>query len=334
MGSPERTAPHQTSARISFPGNRIDLAGLHGLLQCHRGQDVSHCLGQRALPRTWRTDHNDIMPSCSCDFQASLRTLLTDDFREIHRTRQSLIFIGCLTFLHFQVITRLFAGQYPQHIIQGINSIHLDGIILYSFKRRHPGQYTSRQSLLGRKFDNRQGAGNLPHPAIQSQLSHYQVFLKKRQIPLTGGGNDSQGNRHIISAALLVHVSRSQVDDDLLARYPEPHRLQRGHCPQKTFLHCSICKSNKMNPDARSYVNLYSYRYGIYPDTLCSMNVYQHIFTYFWLSANLSYADSNVVMKSVFSYKKQKFVTKFALLNLFYTCLKKSSSPSEAISSS
>ena len=86
-------------------------------------------------------------------------------------------------------------------------------------------QNASHQFLLSCKFDSRKGSRYLAYATVQSQLSHDHELFQQRKFSLAGGSNDSQGNRYIISAALLVHVGRRQVDDYLLSGNTETHRL-------------------------------------------------------------------------------------------------------------
>ena len=84
-------------------------------------------------------------------------------------------------------------------------------------------------------------------------------------------------NGDVVAAALLVHIGRGQVNDNLFARNMETPGLQGRHRPQETLLDGGIGQAYQVDPDSQLDIDLDSYGYGFDAHALGAMDVNQHI---------------------------------------------------------
>ena len=221
------------------------------------------------------------MASGRSDLQPALRGLLPDDLGEVH---DSAVRGACRTgsgrittaVPHQKVLAELFPGKYPQHVIQSLHSEYVNILILDSFHGGIQRQDASQQVLPERQLHCRKRSRHLPDASVQAQLPHDHILLQKRQFPLPGSCYDAKGNRHVISAALLVDIGRSQINDYLLAGDPESHGLKRRYGPEQTFLDGGVCQTYQMNSQTLTDVCLDDHGYGIDSDAFCAVDVYKH----------------------------------------------------------
>ena len=78
----ERSAPDY-DVYLLQPHYTVYLCNLHALLLCQRRQDPRYTLCGHCLPAARRTDHEEIVSSCHCQFRCSAYTFLASDLGKI-----------------------------------------------------------------------------------------------------------------------------------------------------------------------------------------------------------------------------------------------------------
>lgn len=67
-----------------FPSNRINLTHFDYFLIDHGWKNSSERFREHCLSRSWRSFHEDIVPTSGCDEESAFCILLTNNLREIH----------------------------------------------------------------------------------------------------------------------------------------------------------------------------------------------------------------------------------------------------------
>ncbi len=240
------------------------------------------------------------MAAGRCDFESALRPFLADDLRKIHNILPTRGGVPPVVPGQFPVqpgvpykqrTAILLFFQDPDHILKGLDPENGELAALSGFERGPERQNAAGKSVLPGQFREGQGAGHFPDRSVQAQFPHNQVPVEPRQIPLSGGRDDPQRDREVIAAAILVHIRRRQIDDDLLAGNMEPQRLERGDCAQKAFFDGDICQADQMNPDPRGDVHLDRHRDRFDADALRPMNVDKHVLEVFDVPFRFSFLN-------------------------------------------
>ena len=89
-----------------------------------------------------------------------------------------------LTVPYQQIITYLFSGKNPQHIIKAFHAEYINVFIFHGLECGFEGKYASQKFLLDGKFYRRKSPRHLTYAAVQSQFSHYHEFFQQRQFSL------------------------------------------------------------------------------------------------------------------------------------------------------
>ena len=220
------------------------------------------------------------MTSCCGYFQSAFGCVLAYYLGEVHYVRLWLggfIVLFCRGPVSDKQICAVFlSGKDAQDLFEVLDSVDFDVAVFDSLQGGVQRQNAAAELFPVGKLDYRQGPGDVTYATVQSELSHYHVLLQKWQLALLGGGNDAQGDRDVVAASFLVHVCRSEVDDDLFSRYAQAQRLQGGDGSQQTFLDGGVCKTDQMDAESGGDADLDKNRYSIDSDALGAMNVDEH----------------------------------------------------------
>ena len=170
------------------------------------------------------------MASGSGDLYASFGPFLTDDFRKVHDSETGSFSILSMGIFHLvpcqEVVAEFLASQYPQDIVEIVDSIDVNTFIFNCFHGGFPRKDAALEAVSAGQFSNGQRSRNLPDCTVKAELAHDHELVQQGEIALARSRYDSQGNGNIIPAAFLMHVRRSKIYDDLSARNPESHGLQ------------------------------------------------------------------------------------------------------------
>src|SRR5438270_9987995 len=81
--SSEWPSGHKTRFAIEYASNGVDLCGLQSFFETQRRKDARDALRQHRFARSWRTDHQDVMPSRTRYFEGSLCRELSSHITEV-----------------------------------------------------------------------------------------------------------------------------------------------------------------------------------------------------------------------------------------------------------
>ena len=90
----ERSLPDQRLFFIYHPHNTVDFRYLHTFFRTHRWKDPCDTAGCHCLSTARRTDQQQIMTSCHCNFCCPSDIFLSTEISKIWKT------LLCLSFLH------------------------------------------------------------------------------------------------------------------------------------------------------------------------------------------------------------------------------------------
>ena len=93
---------------------------------------------------------------------------------------------------------------------------------------------------------------------------------------MAGRRHNPKGYGDVVAAALLVHVGRSQVDDNFFARHVVAKGLEGCHRAQEALLDGGVGKAYQVKAYSKGDIYLNGDRHGPYADALCGMYIYQH----------------------------------------------------------
>ena len=174
-------------------------------------------------------------------------------------------------------ILRFFlSSENPENFFQVLDGIGPDrpeiGRLQGGFLRKdasfHPRPF--------RQFRHWKGSGDIPDASVETQFPHDEVIPQQGKVPLPGGGDDSECDREVVSAAALVHVGRGQIDDDFPARNPESPGLESRNGPQEALLDGGVRQADQMDPDAGRDIDFNGYRDGIDADAFRPVDIDEH----------------------------------------------------------
>lgn len=214
------------------------------------------------------------------DFDSALGLFLADDLREVHigrdgvRPLRSVPQAGIFRRIpNQQVLAILRAGQDPYRFIQGADPIDPDLPELHGFHCRLYREDAAPESHPSGHFGIGQGPGDLPDFPIQAQFPHQEILSQGRKAALLRSGDDTQGDRQVISAPVLPQVRRSQVDDDFLTGDMVSERLEGVDGPEQAFLHGHISQANQVDADPAPDIDLHGHGDGFDTDTFGAIDL-------------------------------------------------------------
>ena len=220
------------------------------------------------------------MLTSSSHFNASSGRILTNNLREIHiptgRIHGPLPGLPVGFRIPYQKILRRNARKDPENILQRFHPVNLRSGVVHRLQGSRFRQDTSPEPHLHGKFHHGKGPAHIPHAPVKAQLSHNEVFTKKRHIPLTGRRHYPQRYGDVVAAALLVHIGRCQIDDYFLSRHVVAQRLEGRHGAEEALFDGGIGKAHKVYPNAKGDIDLNVNGHGLYADNLCGIDIYKH----------------------------------------------------------
>ena len=283
MRGAEGPAADQPVLRAALAGHRIDLARDERLLHRHRRQDARERLGERALAGARRPDHDDVVAAGGGDLDAALGAFLADDVGEIHpgagarRGHPRAVDLAVAHRVPDQEVVAVLAPLQDAHDI--VEPLHAIDLHVLEFRRLQGGIQGQDDPLvagLAGHLGDGERPRHRPDAPVQAELSHQQEMPGARQFPLPGSGDDADGDRQVVAAAVLAQVGGGQVDDDPLAGNPESQRLQRRGRAQEALLDGRVGQSDQVDPDPPVDVDLHRHFDGVDPDAFRTVNVCQH----------------------------------------------------------
>ena len=291
MGRPERPLPHEPKPAGRLARDRIDFGGHGAFFQAHGRKDSRQGFGQGAFPGSRRAYQNGIVVACAGNFQSSFGPLLPHNVGKVHVI--GLIAAGTggqRILVKVRVPDQEVRGILPllqdkQDVIQVSNPENLRLRVIHSLQGRCLRQDATLEPLPDGQLHHREGPADSPDAAVQAQFPHNQVLPQSGQLPLPGGGNDPQGDGQVVPAALLVHVGRSQVDDNFLSGNVKSLSLQGRDGPQQAFFHGGVGQPHQVDADPQGDFNLDNNGYGLYTHTFGPMYIYQHFVSCLWAQA-------------------------------------------------
>ncbi len=196
--------------------NRVDLAGLDGLLQRQLRQDGRDALGQHRLARTRRANHQDVVPARARHFHRPLGVLLAADLRQVHFMAP-----GPAEF-------RLRVHRHPVQLLLPVQVLdHLRKRV-----RRQDGNLFRHRRGLGGVFSGKdQAAEPLPaphargdgeraldrlHPPVQGELAQQQMAVQPIPRDDPRGPENPHGDGQVERRAFFPDVGGGQIHGDLL----------------------------------------------------------------------------------------------------------------------
>ena len=263
---PERALPHEPRSP-PLSGNRVYLAGNQRFLHGQRRQNPRQGLCKRALAAPGRTYHNHVVPARDRNLRPAFCALLAYYLREIH---VAALQCAAPDFSHVvpvsrcvpdeQVVRRLLLFQDAEHVRNAAHPVNERLPVFYRLHSRAFRQYAACKSAVDGQFGIGEGARDLPHRAVQSQLPHDQILAEPGHGALARGRDNPERDGQVVSAAAFVQVGGRQVDDYLFSRDMEAQRLQRGYGTEQALLHRHVRKAHQV--DAYSHRNVHFYRNG------------------------------------------------------------------------
>ena len=279
----EGPAPDQPVLRAALAGHRIDLARDERLLHRHRRQDAGQGLGERALAGPRGADHDDVVPAGGGDLDAAFGAFLADDVGEVHpgegvwRSHPRAMDLAIARRVPDQQVAAVLAPLQDAHDrVQPVHAIDLHVLELSGLQGRIDGQDDALETRLPGHLGDGERARDRADAPVQAELAHQDEMARARQLALPGSGDDADGDRQVIAAAVLAQVRGREVDDDPLARNLESQGLQGRGRAQETLLDGRVGQSDQVDPDPPVDVDLDRHFDGVDPDAFRTVNVCQH----------------------------------------------------------
>ena len=224
------------------------------------------------------------MPPCRRDFHAPLGAFLAEDIGKVHVIGPG----GPFGFLPqgfpvtFRIPDQEVGGVLPlfqdaEHVVQCADAEDQRLAEIHGLQGRPFRQDGPFESAPDRQFHHGQGSRHVADAPVQAQLAHNEVLFQSGQLPLPRGGDDSEGDGQVVTAALLVQVGGGQVDDDFLSGDAKALRLQGRHRPEEALLHRGVSESDQVDSDAEGDFHFHHDRDRFDSDALRSVYIDQHI---------------------------------------------------------
>ena len=218
------------------------------------------------------------------DFDTAFRAFLAEDVREVHVIR-------LLAPVRFRLLRFPVGGRVPDEQVGRVFLLFQDAEDVVQRPDAEYGGFLPvdclEGGLLGQDaagaplpdghLDHRQGAGHRPDAAVQAQFPHDQVLLQSGQASLLRGGDDAEGDRKVIAAALFVQVGGGEVDDDFLAGNAEPLGLQGRDGPEQAFPDGGVGQADEVEADASGHFHFHSDGHGVDADAFGPVDIDEHV---------------------------------------------------------
>ena len=273
----------QPVLRAALAGHRIDFARDERLFHRHRRQDARQGLGERALAGPRGTDHDDVVSAGGGDLDAALGALLADDVREVHpgegarRRHPRSVHLAVARRVPDQQVVAVFAPLQDAHDrIQPVHAIDLHVLEFSGLQGRIDGQDDALEARLPGHLGDGERARDRADAPVQPELAHQDEMARARQLALRGGGDDADGDRQVVAAAVLAQVRGREVDDDPFAGNLESQGLQGRGRAQEALLDGRVGQPDQVDPDPPVDVDLDRHFDGVDPDAFRTVNVCQH----------------------------------------------------------
>ena len=190
------------------------------------------------------------------------------------------------------------AGSLPPRIRNGRHTI------VHGLQSRLHRQDAAFAARLHGEIHHRKRAGNMSDAAVKPEFAHHDIISEFGKIALSGCGYYAYRYREIVSAAVFMHVGRSEIYDYFSAGNMESPGLQCGHCSQQAFFHRGVGKPYEMYTYPLHYVYFNSHRHRLYAYALGSVYIYHH----FLFCGKNGHKNALRSIRNVKEYKKRKNV--------------------------
>ena len=214
----ERPLRDERRVLAQFAGHGVYLRRLKTLAEREWGQNGRQTLCHHRFSGTRRTNHYKVMAARGSHFERAFHGFLTAHISEI-KVKIALLLVKLPTGVDHRRLKRLRPVKEVYHIHKSFHAIHFEIVHHRSLADVLLRHYQAFIFIGSGLYRDRQRTAHGLQPAVETEFAHEHIVLQPVAFQVLYRRENADSQWQVISAALLLNVSRRQIYSQICHRH-------------------------------------------------------------------------------------------------------------------